>query len=45
MLKTNYEYTYMGRYYWGNIEGKFWFGVQCSSDISNILNISYISNK
>jgi hypothetical protein len=22
----------MGRYYWGDIEGKFWFGVQSSDD-------------
>jgi hypothetical protein len=21
----------MGRYYWGDIEGKFWFAVQCST--------------
>jgi|LauGreDrversion4_2_1035121.scaffolds.fasta_scaffold318095_2 hypothetical protein len=24
----------MGRYYTGDIEGKFWFGVQCSDDAS-----------
>ncbi|OGV70646.1 MAG: hypothetical protein A2283_11520 [Lentisphaerae bacterium RIFOXYA12_FULL_48_11] len=23
----------MGRYYWGDIEGKFWFGVQPTSDL------------
>ena len=26
----------MGRYYWGDIEGKFWFGVQSSSDVENL---------
>ena len=32
----------MGRYYWGDIEGKFWFAVQSSSDISNLIDdISY----
>lgn len=31
----------MGRYYYGNIEGKFWFGVQDSDDISNLCNIDY----
>ena len=31
----------MGRYYWGDIEGKFWFAVQCSTDISNLIDISY----
>lgn len=25
----------MGRYYSGNIGGKFWFGVQCSADAEN----------
>ena len=30
----------MGRYYWGDIEGKFWFGVQSSSDVENLLNIT-----
>ena len=25
----------MGRYYWGDIEGKFWFAVQSSDDASN----------
>lgn len=25
----------MGRYYWGDIEGKFWFAVQSSNDASN----------
>ena len=32
----------MGRYYWGDIEGKFWFAIQTSQDISNLIdNISY----
>ena len=30
----------MGRYYWGDIEGKFWFGVQSSNDVENLLNIT-----
>ena len=30
----------MGRYYWGDIEGKFWFGVQSSSDVENLINIT-----
>jgi len=30
----------MGRFYSGDIEGKFWFGVQSSNDISNLINIS-----
>jgi hypothetical protein len=25
----------MGRHYWGNIKGKFWFGKQCSNDAEN----------
>jgi uncharacterized protein YkuJ len=25
----------MGRYYWGDIEGKFWFAVQSSNDADN----------
>jgi hypothetical protein len=29
----------MGRFYNGDINGKFWFGVQSSDDISNILDI------
>jgi hypothetical protein len=33
----------MGRFYWGDIEGRFWFGVQDSDDISNLINITYIS--
>jgi hypothetical protein len=36
----------MGRYYNGAIEGKFWFGIQCSDDIENLItikkNISYM---
>jgi hypothetical protein len=31
----------MGRFYNGNINGKFWFGVQSSDDISNLININY----
>lgn len=26
----------MGRYYWGNITGKFWFGIQSSYDPANL---------
>lgn len=33
----------MGRYYGGDIEGKFWFGVQSSCDINNLVNIEYIT--
>ena len=29
----------MGRFYSGDINGKFWFGIQSSDDISNILDI------
>jgi hypothetical protein len=29
----------MGRYYCGSIEGKFWFGVQGSCDIENLIQI------
>lgn len=29
----------MGRYYSGSIEGKFWFGIQGSNDIENLINI------
>lgn len=29
----------MGRYYWGNIEGKFWVAVQSSNDVENLINI------
>jgi hypothetical protein len=29
----------MGRYYSGSIEGKFWFGIQSSNDIENLINI------
>jgi uncharacterized protein YdcH (DUF465 family) len=31
----------MGRFYGGDIEGKFWFGVQDSCDISNLVDIEY----
>lgn len=30
----------MGRFYSGSIEGKFWFGVQSSNDVENLLSIS-----
>ena len=30
----------MGRYYSGDIEGKFWFGVQSSGDVENLVNIT-----
>ena len=30
----------MGRFYSGDIEGKFWFGVQNSDDIENLVNIT-----
>ena len=30
----------MGRFYSGDIEGKFWFGVQCSCDIENLVTIT-----
>jgi len=30
----------MGRYYCGSIEGKFWFGIQGSDDISNLVTIT-----
>ena len=29
----------MGRFYWGDIKGKFWFGVQDSDDVENLVNI------
>ena len=29
----------MGRYYDGDIQGKFWFGVQDSDDVKNLVNI------
>ena len=29
----------MGRYYWGDIEGKFWVAVQSSSDVENLVDI------
>ena len=29
----------MGRFYSGDIEGKFWVGVQDSDDIENLVNI------
>lgn len=31
----------MGRYYSGDIEGKFWFGVQSSNDISKLVSCKY----
>ena len=30
----------MGRFYHGAIEGKFWFGIQNSDDISNLVTIT-----
>ena len=30
----------MGRYYNGDIEGKFWFGVQSSDDVENLVTIT-----
>tara|TARA_B100000902_G_scaffold174451_1_gene168287 strand:- start:1085 stop:1630 length:546 start_codon:yes stop_codon:yes gene_type:complete len=30
----------MGRFYSGDIEGKFWFGIQDSNDIENLVTIS-----
>ena len=32
----------MGRFYHGSIEGKFWFGVQSSDDISNLVTIKHV---
>lgn len=32
----------MGRYYSGDIEGKFWFGVQSSDDISKLVSCKYL---
>lgn len=32
----------MGRFYNGDITGKFWFGIQESNDISNLIDINYI---
>ena len=32
----------MGRFYSGDIEGKFWFGIQSSDDISNLVDYEYI---
>ena len=31
----------MGRYYEGDISGKFWFGIQNSNDISNLCDAEY----
>ena len=30
----------MGRYYDGDIQGKFWFGVQDSDDVKNLVTIA-----
>ena len=30
----------MGRFYSGDIEGKFWFGVQSSGDVENLVTIT-----
>lgn len=32
----------MGRFYNGDIKGKFWVGIQESNDISNLIDINYI---
>jgi len=32
----------MGRFYHGSIEGKFWFGIQSSDDISNLVTITHV---
>jgi len=32
----------MGRFYHGSIEGKFWFGIQDSDDISNLVTIKHV---
>ena len=29
----------MGRFYSGDINGKFWFGIQGSGDIGELLNV------
>ena len=29
----------MGRFYNGDIEGKFWFGIQDSDDVKNLVTI------
>lgn len=34
----------MGRFYHGSIEGKFWFGVQSSDDISNLVTIKHVQS-
>jgi len=34
----------MGRYYGGDIESTFWFGVQSCCDISNLVIIEYIQD-
>ena len=35
----------MGRFYGGDIEGKFWFGIQPSQDINNLIkNINFKTN-
>lgn len=31
----------MGRFYSGDISGKFWFGLQDSDDISNLIKVNY----
>ena len=30
----------MGRFYDGDIQGKFWFGIQDSGDIENLINVT-----
>jgi len=34
----------MGRFYNGDIEGKFWFGIQDSYDINNLINVNHINS-
>ena len=34
----------MGRFYSGDIEGKFWFGIQSSNDISNLVDYDPIQS-
>ena len=37
-------YYEMGRYYGGDIEGKFWFGIQSSDDVSNLVSCEEIQH-
>lgn len=38
---TKKQFNYMGRYYTGDIEGKFWFAVQSSEDARNFGGTSH----